>query len=191
MLGIQSRKSLRKYKRILIWLCQMGNLLQYDYDSHGRRKQCEAAGAVISKVHLLLSHHLSERQYLLKLYCMDTRLLVAIMGLQTSTLIWTILLVARTVLRKGRAAEGQGGGRGGNCSGPLGSEGPRNFLLGPSHLLGEIFPRKGQDICFLGAKYRNLVRKIEVNCPGPPPSSRRPWGKVQNKIISINGRILI
>jgi hypothetical protein len=53
----------------------------------GRRKQCEAAGAVISKGHLLLSHHFSERQYLLKLYCIDTRLLVAIMGQQTSTLI--------------------------------------------------------------------------------------------------------
>jgi hypothetical protein len=31
--------------------------------------------------------HFSERQYLLKLYCMDIRLLVAIMDLQTSTLI--------------------------------------------------------------------------------------------------------
>ena len=54
-----------------------------------RRKQCEAAGAAISKGHLLLSHHFSERQYLLKLYCirMDTRLLVPIMhGRQTLTL---------------------------------------------------------------------------------------------------------
>jgi hypothetical protein len=38
----------------------------------GRWKQCEAAGAAISKGHLLLSHHFSGRQYLLKLYCMDT-----------------------------------------------------------------------------------------------------------------------
>ena len=53
----------------------------------GRRKRCEAAGTAISKGHLLLSHHFSERQYLLKLYCMDTRLLVAVMGRQTSTLI--------------------------------------------------------------------------------------------------------
>jgi hypothetical protein len=44
----------------------------------GRRKQCEAAGAAISKGHLLLSHHFSGQQYLLKLYCMDTRLLLAI-----------------------------------------------------------------------------------------------------------------
>jgi hypothetical protein len=49
----------------------------------GRRKQCEAAGAVISKGHLLPNHHFSVRQYLLKIYCMDTRLLVAIMGRQT------------------------------------------------------------------------------------------------------------
>jgi hypothetical protein len=34
----------------------------------GRRKQYEAAGAAISKGHLLLSHHFSERQYLLKRY---------------------------------------------------------------------------------------------------------------------------
>jgi hypothetical protein len=53
----------------------------------GRRKQCEAAGVAISKGHLLLSNHFSGRQYLLKLYCMDTRLLVAIVGQQTSTLI--------------------------------------------------------------------------------------------------------
>jgi hypothetical protein len=46
----------------------------------GRRKQCEAAGAAISKRHLLLSHHFSGQQYLLKLYCMDTRLLLAMMG---------------------------------------------------------------------------------------------------------------
>jgi hypothetical protein len=45
-------------------------------ENQGCRKQCEAAGAAISKGHLLLSHHFSERQYLLKLYCMDTRLLV-------------------------------------------------------------------------------------------------------------------
>ena len=53
----------------------------------GTRKQCEAVGAAISKGHLLLSHHFSKRQYLLKLYCMDTQLLVAIMGRKTSTLI--------------------------------------------------------------------------------------------------------
>jgi hypothetical protein len=34
----------------------------------GRRKQYEAAGAAISKGHLLLNHHFSERQYLLKRY---------------------------------------------------------------------------------------------------------------------------
>jgi hypothetical protein len=45
----------------------------------GRRKKCEAAGAAISEGHLLLSHHFSGQQYLLKLYCMDTRLLLAIM----------------------------------------------------------------------------------------------------------------
>ena len=55
--------------------------------AQGRRKQCEAAGTAISKGHLLLSHHFSGRQYLLKLYCMDTRLLVAIVGRQTPTLI--------------------------------------------------------------------------------------------------------
>jgi hypothetical protein len=52
-----------------------------------RRKQCEAAGAAISKGHLLSNHHFSVRQYLLKIYCMDTRLLVTIMGNETSTLI--------------------------------------------------------------------------------------------------------
>jgi hypothetical protein len=56
-------------------------------ENQGCRKQCEVAGAAISKGHLLLSHNFSERQYLLKLYCMDTRLLVAIMGWQTLTLI--------------------------------------------------------------------------------------------------------
>jgi hypothetical protein len=45
----------------------------------GCRKQCEAAGAAISKGHLLLSHHFSGQKYLLKLYSMDTRLLLAIM----------------------------------------------------------------------------------------------------------------
>ena len=45
----------------------------------GAPKQCEAAGAAISKGHLLLSHHFSGQQYLLKLYCMDTRLLLGIM----------------------------------------------------------------------------------------------------------------
>jgi hypothetical protein len=53
----------------------------------GRRKQCEAAGAAISKGHLLLSHHFSERQYLLKLYCMDTQLLAAIVGISKRTYI--------------------------------------------------------------------------------------------------------
>ena len=33
----------------------------------GRRKQCEAAGAAISKGHLLLSYYFSGQQYLLKL----------------------------------------------------------------------------------------------------------------------------
>jgi hypothetical protein len=46
----------------------------YGYDTQGRLKQCEAAGAAISKGHLLLNHHFSGRQYLLKIYCMDTRL---------------------------------------------------------------------------------------------------------------------
>jgi hypothetical protein len=56
--------------------------MQQNTDSpppQGRRKQCEAAGGTISKGHLLLSHHFSGQQYLLKLYCMDTRLLLAIM----------------------------------------------------------------------------------------------------------------
>jgi hypothetical protein len=57
-------------------------------EMQGRRKQCEAAGAAISKGHFLLSHNFSGQQYLLKLYCMmDARLLVAIVGRQTSTLI--------------------------------------------------------------------------------------------------------
>jgi hypothetical protein len=56
--------------------------------NQGRRKQCEAAGAAISKGHFLINHHFSGQQYLLKIYySMDTRLLVAIMGRQTSTLI--------------------------------------------------------------------------------------------------------
>ena len=54
-------------------------LYRNQLSEQGRRKQCEAAGAAISKVHLLLSHHFSGQQYLLKLYCMDTRLLLAIM----------------------------------------------------------------------------------------------------------------
>jgi hypothetical protein len=42
--------------------------------SQGRRKQCEAAGAAISKGHLPHNHHFSGRQYLLKIYCsIDTR----------------------------------------------------------------------------------------------------------------------
>ena len=59
----------------------------FSSEIQGRWKQCEAAGAAISKGHLLLSHHFSGRQYLLKLYCMDTRLLVAVMGWKTLTLI--------------------------------------------------------------------------------------------------------
>jgi hypothetical protein len=55
--------------------------------TQGRRKQCEAAGTAISKGHLLPNHHFSVRQYVLKIDCMDIRLLVAIMGRQTSTLI--------------------------------------------------------------------------------------------------------
>ena len=43
---------------------------------------------------LLLSHNFSGRQYLLNLYCMDTRLLVTIMGRQTTTLILSNLFVA-------------------------------------------------------------------------------------------------
>jgi hypothetical protein len=50
----------------------------YSEVTQGRRKQCEAAGAAISKGHLLLSHYFSGQQYLLKLYCVDTRLLLAI-----------------------------------------------------------------------------------------------------------------
>jgi hypothetical protein len=72
----------------------------------GRRKQCEAAGAAISKGHLLLSHNFAERQYLLKLYCMDTRLFVAIMGRQTLTLIFnnfircTVLMVQNKISKR-------------------------------------------------------------------------------------------
>ena len=58
-----------------------------------RRKQCEAAGAAISKGHLLLSHNFFCAAILLKLYCMDSRLLVTNMGLQTSTLILNNLFV--------------------------------------------------------------------------------------------------
>jgi hypothetical protein len=54
--------------------------------SRGAENQCGAARAAIS-THFKRALHYSERQYLLKLYCMDTRLLVAIMGRQTSTLI--------------------------------------------------------------------------------------------------------
>jgi hypothetical protein len=71
----------------------------------GRRKQCEArdaAGAAISKGHLLLSHHFSERQYLLKLYCMDTRLLMPIMGRQTSIDINLNNFIRCTVLNRVR-----------------------------------------------------------------------------------------
>ena len=52
----------------------------------------------MSKGHLL--NHFSGRQYLLKIYCMDTRLLVAIMGLQTSA--FTVLnnfMIRCTILR--------------------------------------------------------------------------------------------
>jgi hypothetical protein len=54
-------------------------LYRNQLSEQGRRKQCEAAGAATSKGHLLLSHYFSGQQYLLKLYCMDTRLLLAIM----------------------------------------------------------------------------------------------------------------
>jgi hypothetical protein len=107
-----------------------------------------------------------------------------------------------------------GGGRGQISPGPQVLRAPRNFLLGPSNYLGEIFPRKGQDIfVFFWAKYWNSVRKIEVKalesnykvlvrkifftkkccrkkiwnrgplkkiCPGPPPSSRRPFLRCPN-----------
>jgi hypothetical protein len=67
-------------------ICAGGGPPSLDLDPHpGAPEECEAAGAAISKGHLLLSHHFSGRQYLLKLYCMDTRLLVAIVGRQTST----------------------------------------------------------------------------------------------------------
>jgi hypothetical protein len=56
-----------------VFVCQIGRVR-----GQGRRKQCEAAGAAISKW----------AANLLKIYCgMDTRLLVDIMGRQTSTLI--------------------------------------------------------------------------------------------------------
>jgi hypothetical protein len=43
----------------------------------------------------------------------------------------------------------EGGGQ--IAPGPQVPRAPRNFLLGPSNYLGEIFPRKGQDIfVFLG-----------------------------------------
>jgi hypothetical protein len=47
-----------------------------------------------------------------------------------------------------RAAERGAGGGGQIAPGPQVLGAPRNFLLGPSHFLGEIFPRKGQDIWF-------------------------------------------
>jgi hypothetical protein len=49
-------------------------------------------------------------------------------------------------IRQGRREGGGGGGGGQIAPGPQVLRGPRNFLLGPSHFLGEIFPRKGQDI---------------------------------------------
>jgi hypothetical protein len=55
-------------------------LYRNQLSEQGRRKQCEAAGAAISKGHFLLSYYFSGQQYLLKLLnCMDTRLLLAIM----------------------------------------------------------------------------------------------------------------
>jgi hypothetical protein len=54
-------------------------LYRNQLSEQGRRKQREAAGA--AKGHLLLSHHFSGQRYLLKLYCMDTRLLLAIIWL--------------------------------------------------------------------------------------------------------------
>jgi hypothetical protein len=54
----------------------------------GRRKQCEAAGAAISKGHLLLNHHFSGREYLLNIYCIYGYSITCgyIMGRQSSTL---------------------------------------------------------------------------------------------------------
>ena len=63
---------------------------------------------------------------------------------------------------RGRAAErGGGGGRGQIAPGPQVLKAQEIFCWAPVIFLGEIFPRKGQDI-FWGAKYRNLVGKIEV-----------------------------
>jgi hypothetical protein len=70
----------------------------------GAPEAIEAAGAAISKGHLLLSHHFSGRQYLLKLYCMDTRLLVAIVGRQTPTLILNNFICC-TMLRAQKKSE--------------------------------------------------------------------------------------
>jgi hypothetical protein len=67
-------------------------LYRNQLSEQGRRKQCEEAGAAISKGHLLLSHHFSGQQYLLKLYCMDTRLLLAIMDRKIKSVNRRILL---------------------------------------------------------------------------------------------------
>ena len=49
-----------------------------NHEKNGQAGAPEAmwsGGAAISKGHLLLNHHFSGRQYLLKIYCMDIRLL--------------------------------------------------------------------------------------------------------------------
>jgi hypothetical protein len=71
-------------KNQIMWTCI--NLVNIAWLS-GAPEAMWSGGGSISKGHLLLSHNFSVRQYLLKLYCMDTRLLVAIVGRQTSTLI--------------------------------------------------------------------------------------------------------
>ena len=60
-----------------------------------------------------------------------------------------------------RTAE-KGWGRGASCPGPPGFWGSLKIIFcAPVIFLGETFPRKVQDIYFLG-KVRNLVLKIEV-----------------------------
>jgi hypothetical protein len=57
--------------------------------------------------------------------------------------------------------EGGGGGGGQIAPGPQVLRAPRNFLLGPSNYLGEIFPRKGQDIfVFLGQSTEIRYEKL-------------------------------
>jgi hypothetical protein len=74
-------------------------LYRNQLSEQGRRKQCEAAGAAISKGHLLLSHHFSGQKYLLKLYCIsDTRLLLAIMDRKLRN-VDRFLVIRYTVLK--------------------------------------------------------------------------------------------